>query len=71
MTADRNAQQKSMFLRGEADAWFISLTEGMQLRRPPERPNVILWDGLVNGERVTLFDRELENGCVCCNWSFV
>lgn len=55
----------------DADKWFTELTEGMQLRREPSRPNVVLWDGLVNGERVTLFEQDLKCSSVWCRYMFV
>lgn len=57
--------------RAEIDAWFLALTEGMQLRRIPGRPGIILWDGVVDGKRVTLFEQDLNTCIVWCRWLFV
>lgn len=57
--------------RARCGVEFLKITEGMMLRRPPERPDVNLWDGLVNGERVTLFEQDLKTGAVWCRYEFV
>jgi len=55
----------------DADVWFRKLIEGMELRTRPDRPGVNLWDGLIDGERVTLFEQDTKNGKVWCRWSYV
>lgn len=75
--AKPTAQEKAMEEAGDAkpkwdaDVWFRKLIEGMVLRTHPDRPNVNLWDGLINGERVTLFEQKKKTGTVLCRWRFV
>lgn len=58
--------QPPKWTRKQIDAWFLDLTEGMQLRRPKERPGITLWDGLVNGKRITLFEQNTKSDIVWC-----
>lgn len=50
---------------------FCKLIEGMELRTHPDRPNVNLWDGLIDGQRVTLFEQDLKAGIVWCHRKYV
>lgn len=50
---------------------FLKIINGMKLRREPSRFGVNLWDGLVKGKRVTLFEQDLQTGFICCKQKHV
>ena len=73
MTADRNAQQKSMFLRGEADAWFTrnqrdtEVTDFIDdaLTAICASSRSILEIGCADGRRLVNLDRTTEANELC------